>query len=70
MIFIKTAEEIELMRESNLLVSTTLAELAQHIKQVERIKAGLVSPAEAEASHSEPQMTSSLTWRRILANSA
>ena len=27
-----TAEEIELMRESNLLVSTTLAELAKHIK--------------------------------------
>jgi methionyl aminopeptidase len=32
MIFIKTAEEIELMRESNLLVSTTLAELAKHIR--------------------------------------
>ena len=32
MIFIKTAEEIELMRESNLLVSTTLAELALHIR--------------------------------------
>lgn len=32
MIYIKTAEEIELMRESNLLVSTTLAELAKHIK--------------------------------------
>ncbi len=32
MIFIKTAEEIELLRESNLLVSTTLAEMAKHIK--------------------------------------
>ena len=32
MILIKTAEEIELMRESNQLVSTTLAELAKHIK--------------------------------------
>ncbi len=31
MIFIKTAEEIELLRESNLLVSKTLAEIAQHI---------------------------------------
>lgn len=32
MIFIKTAEEIELVRESNLLVSKTLAEIAQHIR--------------------------------------
>ena len=32
MIYIKTAEEIELMRENNLLVSTTLAEVAKHIK--------------------------------------
>jgi methionyl aminopeptidase len=32
MILIKTEEEIELMRESNQLVSKTLAELAKHIK--------------------------------------
>ena len=32
MILIKTADEIELMRESNLLVSKTLAELAKYIK--------------------------------------
>ncbi|MEA3462536.1 MAG: type I methionyl aminopeptidase [Bacteroidota bacterium] len=32
MILIKTADEIELMRESNVLVSKTLAELAKHIK--------------------------------------
>jgi len=32
MILIKTAEEIELMRKSNQLVSKTLAELAKHIK--------------------------------------
>jgi len=32
MILIKTAEEIELMRESNQLVSKTLAELAKHIR--------------------------------------
>ncbi len=32
MILIKTADEIELMRQSNLLVSKTLAELAKHIK--------------------------------------
>jgi methionyl aminopeptidase len=32
MIFIKTAEEVELLRESNLLVSRTLAEIAQHIR--------------------------------------
>lgn len=32
MIYIKTAEEIELLRESNLLVSKTLAELALHIQ--------------------------------------
>ena len=32
MILIKTAEEIELMRMSNLLVSETLAEVARHIK--------------------------------------
>lgn len=32
MIFIKTAEEVELLRESNLLVSKTLAEIAQHIR--------------------------------------
>jgi len=32
MILIKTAEEIELMRESNMLVSKTLAELASHIR--------------------------------------
>ena len=32
MIFFKTAEEVELMRESNLLVSKTLAELAKVIK--------------------------------------
>jgi methionyl aminopeptidase len=31
MILIKTAEEVELMRQSNLLVSTTLAEVAKHI---------------------------------------
>ena len=32
MILIKTADEIELMRESNMLVSKTLAELAKYIK--------------------------------------
>jgi methionyl aminopeptidase len=32
MIFIKTAEEVELLRESNLLVSKTLAEIAQHVR--------------------------------------
>jgi methionyl aminopeptidase len=32
MIYIKTADEIELMRESNLLVSRTLAEIAKHIR--------------------------------------
>ncbi|MEZ5070649.1 MAG: type I methionyl aminopeptidase [Bacteroidales bacterium] len=32
MIFIKTADEIELMRESNLLVSRTLAEVGKHIR--------------------------------------
>ena len=32
MIYIKTAEEIELLRESNLLVSKTLAELAKHVE--------------------------------------
>jgi len=32
MIIIKTADEIELIRQSNLLVSKTLAELAKHIK--------------------------------------
>ena len=32
MILIKTADEIELMRDSNQLVSLTLAELAKHIK--------------------------------------
>ncbi|MBN1131646.1 MAG: type I methionyl aminopeptidase [Bacteroidales bacterium] len=32
MIFLKTAEEIERLRESNLLVSKTLAEVAKHIK--------------------------------------
>ncbi len=32
MILLKTADEIELMRESNQLVSKTLAELAKHIK--------------------------------------
>jgi methionyl aminopeptidase len=32
MIYLKTAEEIELMRESNLLVSKTHAEIAKHIK--------------------------------------
>lgn len=32
MIIFKTAEEVELMRESNLLVSKTLAEIAKHIK--------------------------------------
>ena len=33
MIYLKTHEEIELLRENNLLVSATLAELAKHIKQ-------------------------------------
>ncbi|NPA35633.1 MAG: type I methionyl aminopeptidase [Chlorobi bacterium] len=32
MIYLKTDEEIELMRESNLLVARTLAEVARHIK--------------------------------------
>lgn len=32
MIYYKTAEEIELLRASNLLVSTTLAEIGKHIK--------------------------------------
>ena len=32
MIFIKTAEEVELLRESNLLVSKTLAEIAKHVR--------------------------------------
>ena len=32
MIFIRTTEEIELLRESNLLVSRTLGELANWIK--------------------------------------
>ncbi len=32
MIYLKTAEEIELMRESNLLVSKTLAEVGKHVR--------------------------------------
>jgi methionyl aminopeptidase len=32
MVYLKTQEEIELLRESNLLVSKTLAEVAKHIK--------------------------------------
>lgn len=32
MIYLKTAEEIELMRESNLLVSRTLAEVGKHVR--------------------------------------
>ena len=32
MIFVKTAEEIELIRQANLLVSRTLAEVARHIR--------------------------------------
>ena len=32
MIQLKTKEEIELLRENNLLVSATLAEVAKHIK--------------------------------------
>ena len=32
MIFLKTNEEIELIRESSLLVGKTLAEVAKHIK--------------------------------------
>ncbi len=32
MIYIKTAEEIELLRESNLLVSETLAEVGRHVR--------------------------------------
>ena len=32
MIFVKTAEEIELLRESNQLVGKTLGELAKHIR--------------------------------------
>lgn len=31
-IFLKTEDEIELMRQANLLVGKTLAELAKHIK--------------------------------------
>lgn len=33
MIYLKTEEEIELLRENNLLVSATLAEVGRHIKQ-------------------------------------
>ncbi|MEQ1733878.1 MAG: type I methionyl aminopeptidase [Bacteroidia bacterium] len=33
MVYLKTQEEIELLRESNLLVSKTLAEVAKHIKE-------------------------------------
>ena len=32
MIFVKTAEEIELLRESNQLVGLTLGEMAKHIR--------------------------------------
>ncbi|MFR3488123.1 MAG: hypothetical protein ACLTTP_01695 [Alistipes ihumii] len=32
MIYFKTAEEIELLRENNRLVSATLAELAKHVR--------------------------------------
>ena len=32
MIFIKTADEIELMRQSNMLVSKTLAEVGKYVK--------------------------------------
>ena len=32
MIFLKTAEEIELLRESNLLVGKTLGEMAKHVR--------------------------------------
>ena len=32
MIYIKTDEEVDLLRQSNLLVSQTLAELARHIR--------------------------------------
>lgn len=32
MIYLKTAEEIELLRENNLLVSATLAEVGKHVR--------------------------------------
>ena len=32
MIYLKTQEEVELLRENNLLVSATLAEVGKHIK--------------------------------------
>ena len=32
MIYLKTAEEIELLRENNLLVSATLAEIGKHVR--------------------------------------
>ena len=34
MIYLKTNEEIELLRENNILVSQALAEVAKHIKLV------------------------------------
>ena len=36
MIYLKTDEEIELIRENNILVSRTLAEVARHIRQIGR----------------------------------
>ena len=56
MIYLKTEEEIELMRISNLLVAKTLAEVARHIKpgistlQLDRIAEGFIRDNAAEPS--------------------
>ena len=44
MIYLKTEEEIELLRENNLLVSRTLAEVGRHIAPGVTTKGWILSP--------------------------
>ena len=58
MIFLKTDEEIELMREANRLVGMTLGEMAKHIKPG-------VTPAQLDKIAKESRIPSSISVSQV-----
>ena len=54
MIYFKTAEEIELLRENNRLVSATLAELAKEFSMEPAVFCGFTIPVTKSSRRSNP----------------
>ena len=69
MIYLKTDEEIEILRENNLLVSETLAEVGRHVKpgistlELDRIAEDFIRSHGAEPSFLGYEVAGSGRWR-------